>query len=275
MYDDYGLAPCANVSPRAFALVGMSPLDDVATIVRKRVTRDSAIADAIARDLAVVCTRGRSAFMNDYAPRVRASHLAAVLDDVSSALGTAPGDVRAVTMHGTTFVVNSRALVERDGECTTFVDLNGDAPTVASGSSDVDEWYRVRAALARAIASDGHDVVDLGDILDASGIALAPPTISGLLLDFPCVYSMRRELMTRAAVTLSSCASSVHSIACQRREQNETVLVYGWSIPSGVALDDGRVREWYDRLSSCLQSLGFQTTHKVTHNSPGSVRIAF
>ena len=253
----------------------MSSLDDVAAIVRKRVTRDSTIADAIARDLAVVCTRGRSAFMNDYAPRVRASHLAAVLDDVSSALGTAPGDVRAVTMHGTAFVVNSRALVERDSAWTTFVDLNGDAPTVASGSSDAVEWDRVRAALSRALASDGQGVIDLGDILDTSGVALAPPTISGLLLDFPCVYSMRRESMTRAAVTLSSCASSVHSIECRRGEQKESVLIYGWSVPSGVALDDGHVREWYERLSVCLQSIGLQTTHKVTHNSPGSVRIAF
>lgn len=257
------------------SLIDMSPLDHVTAIVRERVTGDSAIADAIARDLAVVCARGRSAFMNDYAPRVRASHLAAVLDDVSSALGTASGDVRAVTMHGTAFVVNSRALVERDSAWTTFVDLNGDTPVVASGSLAAVEWDRARTALAGAMARDGHDVIDLGEIMDVSGIALAPPTISGLLLDFPCVYSMRRESMTRAAVTLSSCASSVYSIECRRGEQKESVLVYGWSVPSDMALDDEHVKEWYERLSICLQSLGFQTKQKVMHNSPGSVRIAF
>ena len=129
-------------------------------------------------------------------------------------------------------------------------------------------------SLAVRAMGDERVVIDLDAVLEASGSALSPVTIAGILLDFPCVYAMEAESMTSAAAVLSSCALNVHSIECALGD-GDVCSVYGWSIPSSLQIDDERVSEWFDSASQALRMLGFRASHKVSHNASGSVKIVF
>lgn len=255
----------------------MSPLERVLAVVRDRVTRDASLARSLARDLSVVATRGRTSFMNDYSPGVSAEDLVGILPDVCDALSTPRADVFAATMRGTTFVINARAL-DGEGRRRTFVCLDGNVPELAGGTrarATAEAWDRARLAMSLAVRSMGDErvVIDLDAVLEASGSALSPVTIAGILLDFPCVYAMEAESMTSAAAVLSSCALSVHSIECALG--GDVCSVYGWSIPSSLQIDDERLSAWFDSASHALRTLGFRASHKVSHNASGSVKIVF
>ena len=216
-------------------------LDAVAAIVRARSACDASTSRLLARDLAVVALGARTSFMNDYAPRVAPALLATLSSECAR-----------------TLAVDARELARCDdawndvrGECSRvlareasnwrgiFVDLSGRAPEPATGTAATDAWERVQAALLEALrAREG--VIDMSDIVDAQSDAIGPPTVSGVLLDFPCVYAFPTESMSSAAAMLSSCSLSVHSIECRRRDgaDNESELAYGWSIPSSLIMDD-------------------------------------
>ena len=259
-------------------------LDAVDAIVRARSTCDASTSRLLARDLAVVALGARTSFMNDYAPRVTPALLATLSSECARTLAVDARELRAMTMHGTTFVVNVRVLArEASNWRGIFVDLSGHATEPAAGTAAADAWECVQAALLEALrAREG--VIDISDIVDAQSDAIGPPTVSGVLLDFPCVYAFPTECMSSAAAMLSSCSLSVHSIECRRRDgvDNESELAYGWSIPSSLIMDDdarvkfeAAVATWRDVVADCLRSLGFCASHQVAYTAPGSNRIAF
>jgi len=261
-----------------------APLDIIAALVRARSGYDVSTSRVLARDLAVVALGARTSFMNDYAPRVTPALLATLSSESARVLAVDARQVRAMTMHGTTFVVNIRVLAkEASNRQKIFVDVSGRAPAAVTGTAAADAWGRVRAALLEVLRSR-EGVIDVSDIIDVQANVIGPPTVSGLLLDFPCVYAFPTASMSSAAVAISSCGLTVHSIECRRENggDNESELAYGWSIPTSMVMDDdarvkfeATVAAWRDGVTGCLRSLGFRTSHQVAYTAAGSNRIVF